>query len=57
MSFVPEYRICPKCKRKYSWDPDVGHLTCPYCSGEKKAHTDLLNIVKYFFKKRENKTG
>ena len=31
MSMVPMYRICPNCKHKYSWNPDVGKLRCPRC--------------------------
>ena len=31
MSLVPVYRICPKCKRIYSFNPDVGRLYCPTC--------------------------
>ena len=25
------YKKCPKCKRRYSWNPDVGKMCCPYC--------------------------
>ena len=31
MSLLPMYKICPKCKRKYSWNPDVGKIHCPHC--------------------------
>lgn len=31
MSLVPVYRICPKCKNKYSWNPDAGEMFCPRC--------------------------
>lgn len=31
MSLLPMYKICQKCKRKYSWNPDVGKLQCPHC--------------------------
>ena len=53
MSLVADWRICPKCKRKYSFNPDVGNFTCPYCSGKKKPPT-LINILKELFKKEEN---
>ena len=31
MSLFPVYRICPKCKRINSFNPDVGRLYCPTC--------------------------
>ena len=31
MTMVPMYKKCPKCKRRYSWNPDVGKMCCPYC--------------------------
>lgn len=31
MSLLQEYKTCPKCHRKYSWNPDIGQLNCPYC--------------------------
>lgn len=31
MTMVPMYKKCPRCKRKYSWNPDVGKTWCPYC--------------------------
>lgn len=31
MTMMPIYKICPKCKRKYSWNPDAGQMWCPYC--------------------------
>lgn len=32
MSLRPMYKRCPRCKREYSWNPDVGNMACPYCS-------------------------
>lgn len=32
MTFMLMYKKCPVCKRKYSWNPDVGKMFCPYCS-------------------------
>lgn len=32
MTMVPKYKTCSRCKRKYSWNPDVGKIWCPYCS-------------------------
>ena len=31
MTIVPVFKKCPKCKKKYSWNPDVGHMWCPNC--------------------------
>lgn len=32
MTMMPMYKKCPVCKRKYSWNPDVGKMFCPYCA-------------------------
>lgn len=32
MTMMPIYKKCPRCKKIYSWNPDVGKLWCPYCS-------------------------
>lgn len=31
MTMLPMYKKCSRCKRKYSWNPDVGKMWCPYC--------------------------
>ena len=31
MTLIPKYKKCPVCKKKYSWDPDVGQISCPRC--------------------------
>ena len=31
MTMVPMYKKCPRCKRRCSWNPDVGRMWCPYC--------------------------
>ena len=31
MTIVPMYKKCPKCKKSYSWNPDVGKMWCPNC--------------------------
>lgn len=33
MTMVPEWKTCPKCRKKYSWNPDVGQFKCPHCGG------------------------
>ncbi len=31
MTMMPVYKKCPRCNRKYSWNPDVGKMWCPNC--------------------------
>ena len=31
MTLRPMYIKCPKCKKTYSWNPDVGKMMCPRC--------------------------
>mgnify|MGYP004498740321 CR=1 FL=1 len=31
MTIMPMFKICPKCKRRYSWNPDARNMWCPYC--------------------------
>jgi len=31
LTIVPMFKRCPKCKRKYLWNPDIGQMRCPYC--------------------------
>lgn len=33
MTMGPIWKTCPKCKKKYSWNPDVGRFFCPHCHG------------------------
>ena len=33
MTIVPMFKVCSKCKKRYSWNPDVGKIICPYCKG------------------------
>ena len=40
MTMVREWKTCPKCGKKYSWNPDVGQFRCPYCGG--LGNIDLL---------------
>lgn len=52
MTILPMRKKCPKCHKKYDWNPDVGRMFCPYCHGlGKKKKFDL----KYLFsRKKEN---
>ena len=31
MTIMPVYKKCSICKKKYSWNPDVGRMWCPQC--------------------------
>ena len=31
MTLAPMFKVCPKCKKIYSWNPDVGRIICPRC--------------------------
>ena len=48
MTIRPEYRICPKCKRRYSWNPDVGKMWCPSCGPSlmKEGGKIILDLLK-----------
>lgn len=50
MTLVPERKTCPKCHRKYSWNPDVGKFFCPYCLG---MGTPLTNLADRVFNKKK----
>jgi len=52
MTIVPMWKICPKCHKKYDWNPDVGNFNCPYCHGLGVPGGGLLDKV---FRKK--KTG
>lgn len=31
MTLISMYKRCPRCKKKYSWNPDTGKIMCPHC--------------------------
>jgi hypothetical protein len=31
VTIISQWVICPKCKKKYSWNLDVGRIRCPSC--------------------------
>lgn len=45
MSMVPEWKKCPVCHKKYSWNPDAGNLTCPYCHGLPDPKKEMLKKI------------
>lgn len=42
MSMMPIYKVCPRCRRRYLWNPDTGQTGCPNCGGMKKAGAKAL---------------
>lgn len=46
MTMVPMHRKCPRCKRKYLWNPDVGKMRCPYCGSLGKAEVGEVSWKK-----------
>ena len=46
MTMVPMFKKCPRCKRKYSWNPDVGKMWCPYCGSLRIPGTGDLPMEK-----------
>lgn len=51
MTLLPIYKICPVCRRRYLWNPDVGRINCPNCSGigetgSKVARKILRSVMK-----------
>lgn len=43
MSIRAIWKICPKCHKRYEWNPDVGILVCPYCHGVGKRKQKKLD--------------
>ena len=44
MTMFPKYQTCPKCHKKYSWNPSVGKFICPHCGGLGK-RPKLLDVI------------
>ena len=51
MSMLPMYKMCPVCKRRYSWNPDVGQMFCPRCKVPPVVKR-VEGILKYLKKKK-----
>jgi len=45
MTILPMYKTCPKCHKKYSWNPDVGKFNCPHCGGLGKPESGGLGTI------------
>lgn len=53
MTIKPIYKTCPICLRKYSWNPDIGQMWCPYCG--KKGILGLDELSRKIFKRGSEK--
>ncbi len=48
----PMYKKCPRCGKPYSWNPDVGKMSCPKCGlispgmGDVTGTKTILDIFK-----------
>ena len=31
MTIMPQWKICPRCHKRYDWNPEGGVMRCPYC--------------------------
>lgn len=51
MTMDLKWKTCPKCHKKYSWNPDVGQMMCPNCMGLGKPGKGIFN--KIFGKKKD----
>lgn len=49
MSMKPMMKKCPKCKRMYDYNPDVGVKSCPYCQGQTLQKIEKIQEI---FKKK-----
>lgn len=45
MTLIPVYKKCSKCKKKYSWNPDVGNMFCPNCGFLDKSGIDDVSML------------
>ena len=45
MTAIPIYKVCPKCCRRYLWNPAAGRTGCPHSGGTRKIVKGLLGII------------
>ena len=51
MTIVPMYKICPRCKRRYQWNPDIGKMWCPFCGPRTILGMGDIPWIRKIFKK------
>lgn len=44
MTIIAEWKKCPECHKKYSWNPDLGRFRCPHCGGLGKKNEGPLDL-------------
>jgi len=54
MTIFPELITCPVCHKKYSRNPDLGHIRCPNCGG---LGSKKMNIFEKILGKKEDSSG
>lgn len=47
MSLKPMFVKCSKCGKRYSFNPDVGRISCPNCGAVNRADTDENKKTKH----------
>jgi hypothetical protein len=48
-------KVCPRCHRSYSWNPDVGKMFCPYCMGtERPLGYTLEKVIELIINKKKH---
>ena len=52
MTIMPQWKICPRCHKRYDWNPDVGVMGCPYCM--EKDMKQLKKVESLFVKKNKD---
>lgn len=45
MTLIPMYKVCPFCRRRYSWNPDAMQIRCPYCYGVAPMMCEVLKKI------------
>jgi len=51
MTMVPMWKTCPKCHKRYDFNPDVGNFNCPYCHG---LGNPIASAIKSIFGKNDS---
>lgn len=55
MTIMPHWKICPRCHKRYDWNPDVGVMKCPYCMEKDMKRIDRLKSI--LNKEKEEKSN
>lgn len=55
MTIMPHWKICPRCHKRYDWNPDVGVMKCPYCMEKDMKRIERLKSI--LNKEKEEKSN